>query len=159
MTFEINSLVPELWCSDFEKSLGFYTRKLGFEIAQQRGDDPHAYLSCQGSQIMLAWWEFDGSWEPWYPKPMEKPFGRGINFQFMVEGINDLHERVVESGIKPFMELHTATIWKTDRMDERAQFMVLDPDGYILRFSETVSHRPIEQADIDALDRTHTADG
>ena len=159
MTFEINGLVPELWCSDFETSLEFYTDKLGFELAQRRGSDPHAYLSFQGSQIMIAWWAFDGSWEPWHPAPMERPYGRGINLQFMVAGVDDIHARVLASGVEPFLKLHTAWIWRTDRMDARKQFMVLDPDGYLLRFSETVSHRPVEQADIEDLDRTYAQTG
>ena len=159
MTFEINGLVPELWCSDFDASLEFYTGKLGFQVAQRRGSDPHAYLSFQGSQIMIAWWEFDGRWEPWYPKPMERPFGRGINLQFMVTGVEDIHARVVAAGVDPFLDLHTASIWRTNRMDERTQFMVLDPDGYLLRFSETVSHRPVEQADIAELDRIYHRPG
>ena len=40
-------------------------------------------------------------------------------------------------------------------MDERTQFMVLDPDGYLLRFSQVDSHRAIRQSDLDELDRTH----
>ncbi len=36
MTFEIKPLVPELWCSDFEASVNFYTATLGFDVAQQR---------------------------------------------------------------------------------------------------------------------------
>ena len=151
MTFEIEKLVPELWCSDFEESLSFYTAAIGFEIAQQRGKDPHAYLALQGAQIMLAHWTFDGSWEPWFPASMGKPFGRGINFQFMIRDVQGVHDRVVGAGVKPFLALHTAEIWRTDRMDRRKQFMVLDPDGYLLRFSETLSDRPIGQADTEAL--------
>ncbi len=155
MSFEINSLVPELWCSDFEKSLSFYTERLGFNVAQRRSSDAHAYLSFQDSQIMIAWWQHDGSWEPWYPAPMERPYGRGINLQFMVTNVRQIHDDVVAAGIQPFLKLHTASIWRTDRMDERTQFMVLDPDGYLLRFSQVTSHRPIEQSDIDELDRVH----
>ncbi|MEX1036441.1 MAG: VOC family protein [Sneathiella sp.] len=152
MTFEINNLVPELWCSDFKKSLDFYVGKLGFEVVQQRGSDPHAYLSLQGAQIMLAHWRLDGSWEPWHPAPMERPYGRGINFQFMIKGVQKLHARVVSAGVEPFLALHEAEIWKTDRMDTRIQFMVLDPDGYVIRFAETIRHRPVEPSDIAALD-------
>ena len=47
MIFTINSLVPELLCSDFEKSLTFYTETLGFTVAQRREKDPHAYLSAR----------------------------------------------------------------------------------------------------------------
>ena len=158
MTFEINPLVPEIWCSEFDKSLAFYTDVLGFSIAQQRYRDPHAYLSREGSQIMLAHWTFDGVWEPWYPAPMERPYGRGINFQFLVADVMSLHDKVIEKGIVPFMALQTSMIWRTDRMDERAQFMVLDPDGYLLRFVQVLSHRPVEPADIEELEASYKTD-
>lgn len=48
MTFRINTLVPELWCSDFQKSIEFYVKTIGFKVAQQRNNDPHAYLSLEG---------------------------------------------------------------------------------------------------------------
>jgi len=144
MTFEINSLVPEFWCTDFDASLDFYTKTLGFEVAQRREEDTHAYLSFQSSQIMLAWWTFDGTWEPWYPEPLVRPFGRGVNFQFMVQGVQHIYDRVIAADIKPFRDLYTAPTWKTDRVEERRQFIVLDPDGYALRFSETISHTMID---------------
>lgn len=157
MTFSINALTPELWCTDFEISLAFYKDVLGFDIGQRRGQDPHAYLSREGAQIMLAHWTLDGDWEPWFPEPLERPFGRGINFQFMVSDVRGLHDRVVASGVEPFLALHTATIWRTDRMDDRAQFIVLDPDGYALRFAQVVSHRPVAAADLRALDTAYGA--
>lgn len=144
MTFQINALVPELWCSDFEASLEFYTTVLGFEVAQRRSKDKHAYLSMQGSQIMLAWWEQDGSWEPWFPGPNKAPYGRGINLQLMVNNVREIHARVIAAGVQPFLELHTTSIWRTDRMDARTQFMVLDPDGYLLRFAQVDSHRAVK---------------
>ena len=154
MTFRINSLVPELWCSDFEESLKFYTEVLGFTVAQRREADPHAYLSLRGSQIMIAWWEHDGTWEPWFPNPLERPFGRGINFQFMVDNVREIYEAVLLAGLEPFLKLHTTSIWRTDRMDERTQFMLLDPDGYLLRFAQVDSHRAVERSDIEELERT-----
>ena len=155
MKFEINTLVPELWCSDFGESLNFYVDVLGFEVVQRRGDDPHAYLSLQSSQIMIAHWAIDGSWEPWYPTPMEWPYGRGINFQFMINGVQELYDRVVSRGTQPFLKIQDVEIWKTDCMDTRRQFIVLDPDGYLLRFSESLKQRPVEKSDHDALDQQY----
>ncbi len=150
MVFHINSLVPELWCSDFEESLRFYTDVLGFTVNQRRGEDHHAYLSLQGSQLMLGAWEQDGTWEP---APLEKPYGRGINLSILVDNVREMYDSVLSSGVKPFVELHTKSYWRTDRMDERTEFGLLDPDGYLLRFSQVDSHRPIERSDLDDLDR------
>ena len=138
--FHINSLVPELWCSDFDESLRFYTNVLGFSVAQRNGNDQHAYLSLQGSQIMIASWKQDGIWEP---APLEKPYGRGINFQILVSNVREIHATVVSNGVNPFVDLYTKSYWRTDRIDERTEFGLLDPDGYLLRFSQVDSHRQI----------------
>ncbi len=139
--FHINPLVPELWCSNFDESIRFYTEVLGFPVAQRRGDDTHAYLSLQGAQIMIASWQQDGTWEP---APLEKPYGRGINFQFLVNNVRLIHDAVRSADLKPFVDIYTKSYWRTDRMDERTEFAVLDPDGYLLRFSQVESHSPID---------------
>ncbi len=151
--FKVHNLVPEFWCSDFDQSLRFYTEVLGFSVTQRRGDDQHAYLELGGAQLMLAHWEQDGIWDP---APLEKPYGRGVNFFIWVEDVRTMYEAVLSSGVKPFVELHTRWYWRTDRMDERTEFGLLDPDGYLLRFSQTnPPHRPVEQSDLDELDRKH----
>jgi len=149
MMKQINNLVPELWCSDFEESLSFYTDVLGFEVVQRRDHSFHAYLELEGAQIMLASWEQNGTWET---AEIEKPFGRGINFQILIEDAQDLYEAILAKGVKPFVEIYTKDYWRTDRMDKRKEFAVLDPDGYLLRFTQIISHRPIGQSDLDKLD-------
>lgn len=155
MTFRIQPLVPELWCSDFKRSMNFYTDIIGFEVAQQRGADPHAYLTLNHAQIMIAHWTFDGSWEPWLPYQMEQPFGRGVNFQFMVDDVQELLARIVSKGVEPFRELYEAEIWRTDCMDTRCQFMILDPDGYLLRFAQSIRTRPVAASDHRRLDQQY----
>ncbi|MFY2824528.1 VOC family protein [Ruegeria sp. MALMAid1280] len=155
MTFEIAPLVPELWCTDFEESMKFYTESIGFEVVQQRGHDPHAYISLNQAQIMLAHWTIDGGWEPWHPKPMERPFGRGINFQFLVHNVQGLYDRICSIGIEPFVDIHDAEVWKTGCMDTRRQFIVLDPDGYLLRFAQSVGMRAVTDTDHKRLNQKY----
>lgn len=147
MTFQINPLVPELWCSDFEVSINFYTAILGFDVAQQRGSDPHAYLALYGAQIMIAHWKLDGNWMPWLPEDIAHPFGRGMNLQFMVPDVDSLYENVRSRGAKPLIEIYEDEIWKTDCMDVRRQFLVSDPDGYVVRFAQSLRTRPVEPED------------
>lgn len=99
---------------------------------------------------MIARWEQDGTWEP---APLEKPYGRGVNFFMLDDDVRDMYEGVLSAGGKPFVELHTRWYRRTDRMDERTEFGLLDPDGYLLRFSQVKSQRPVEQTDLDELDR------
>ena len=152
--FQVHALVPEFWCSNFDESLHFYTKVVGFSVAQRRGDDLHAYLELGNAQIMIACWRQDGTWEP---APLEKPYGRGVNFQILTEDLRTIYESALSVGIKPFVELHTSWYWRTDRMEERTEFGLLDPDGYLLRFTEVGSHRSIEQSDMDTLDEKRGA--
>lgn len=48
-----NPLLPELYVTDFKKSLHFYTEILGFMIEYQRENPLFAFLSYQGSHIMI----------------------------------------------------------------------------------------------------------
>jgi catechol 2,3-dioxygenase-like lactoylglutathione lyase family enzyme len=145
--FYINPLVPELFCSNFDQSLKFYVECIGFEVGQRRRSDQHAYIAFRGAQLMLV--RRDGTWET---GPMERPFGRGVNFQFMVDDVSDLYARVTGAGYKPFLPIATEWYWRTDRMDERTQFAVLDPDGYFLRFAQVNRHRPVTSEDDARLD-------
>ena len=52
--FQVHTLIPEFWCSNFEDSLHFYTEVVGFSLAQRRGNDLHAYLKLGKAQIMIA---------------------------------------------------------------------------------------------------------
>lgn len=158
MTLEINPLVPELWCSDFEASMKFYTTTLGFDVAQQRGGDPHAYLAFYGAQIMIACWKLDGNWVPWLPDDMAPPFGRGMNLQFMVPDVDALYEKVLSQGVKPLIKIYEDEIWKTDCMDTRRQFLISDPDGYVVRFAQSLRTRPVEPDDERKLNAQYHAE-
>lgn len=159
MEFAINPLVPELWCSDFEASLDFYTGVLGFAVVQRRRHDPHAYLALHGAQIMIAHWRLDGNWAPWLPQQMTRPFGRGINLQFMVPDVGRLYQSVLARGVSPLVEIYEAEIWKTDVMDRRRQFLIPDPDGYVLRFAQSLGTRPVTDRDQDRLDTQYSPPG
>lgn len=58
-----NPLKPELYVSNFQKSLNFYTNILGFKIEYQRPNPLFAFLSYQGSQIMI---QQDDDNEEWH---------------------------------------------------------------------------------------------
>lgn len=90
---EFNCLIPELSAVDFEKSLSFYTDVLGSQIDYQRPEHNFAFLSYQGSQIMLE--QLNTNWKA---GKGEYPFGRGINFQMLVEDIEVLISSLRERG-------------------------------------------------------------
>lgn len=82
------TVVAELWCQDFHKSLTFYTEILGFSIGQHKEGSTHAYLMMGSSQIMISNYDHRGTWET---GPFENPLGRGINFSFFVDNVQSVY--------------------------------------------------------------------
>ena len=86
---------------------------------------------------------------------MARPYGRGVNLQFMVPDVDRMYELVLARGTKPLLDIYDADIWKTDCMDTRRQFMISDPDGYVLRFAQSLSTRPVDDTDHAKLDEQY----
>ena len=67
----------------------------------------------------------------WY----EKPFGRGINFEWGVAEIDKMYLRVkaaVPDSI--YLKMETKSYKCGDKIVVQKQFIVQDPDGYLFRF-------------------------
>lgn len=129
---EFNRLIPELAVSDFSNSLHFYTEILGFEILYQRTDPNFAFLSFEGAQLMIEQFHEDG----WNVASLEKPYGRGINFQFECSNVSQIISSLQNASHPLYRGLKEA--WRDigDQLCGEAEFLVQDPDGYLLRFSE-----------------------
>ncbi len=143
-----NALVPELSVSDFAVSLRFYTVVLGFRIEYQRPEDRFAYLSYQGSQIMIE--QAHGTWET---GPLEHPYGRGVNVEIGVERIAPLIEALRTDGYPLMVEPHERWYRRDDRVVGRQQFLVMDPDGYLLRFAQSLGTEPVRLNEGDGAAR------
>jgi catechol 2,3-dioxygenase-like lactoylglutathione lyase family enzyme len=131
------ALVPELTVSDIRESLSFWCGLLGFEIAYDRPAARFAFLVRERLQVMLC--ERNGRWEP---AEMRRPFGLGINFQMTVERVAPILA-ALESADWPLYE-QPREAWYRVGDQERGQreFLVQDPDGYLLRFAEDLGTRP-----------------
>lgn len=140
--FLFTPMTPELYCSDIKASLDFYTRVLGFKIRYERPEEGFALLERQGSQLMLDHYDLANTSDPWIAGPLEKPFGRGVNFQIETTLVDELYETVLSSGAMVFLTLHEE--WYRADANElgNRQFIVLDPDGYMLRFFQDLGERP-----------------
>ena len=132
------ALVPELLVREVSASLQFYVDLLGFTVAYDRPEDGFAYLEREGAELMLERHDPSG----WVTGAMEPPFGRGISFEIGVADIAALHHRVVEAGVALFRPLHDAWYRRGDVEVGNRQFLVQDPDGYLLRFAQDLGVRP-----------------
>ena len=143
MCFKWNKLVPELIVSDFEVFLHFYAETLGFQIVHQRSEPSFAYLDKEGVQFMLEAFHADG----WNTGRLKKPFGRGIGFQIEWDDIQPVYERLNRAGYALFRDLAENWYETTEGLSGQREFLVQDPDGYLLRFSQYLGDRPAPKAD------------
>ena len=136
MTLVSPSLVPELDVSSLAASLAFYVDILGFRIAYERPSESFAYLVQNDIHLMLE--EADGPGRRFRTAPLEQPYGRGINLQIRVPSISELHARVLAKGLGLIVPLEERWYRQNGAEKGHRQFVVSDPDGYILRFFEDI---------------------
>jgi catechol 2,3-dioxygenase-like lactoylglutathione lyase family enzyme len=136
------ALVPELLVTDLNRSLAFYIDGCGFRLRFARPEDGFAYLALGDAQIMLE----QASADSWITGPLTPPLGRGINFQIEVEDIAGLEDRVVALGTPLFRPPMTEWYRVGDVEHCQTQFLIQDPDGYLLRCMQHLGERPVSQA-------------
>jgi catechol 2,3-dioxygenase-like lactoylglutathione lyase family enzyme len=131
-------LVPELICSDIARSLEFYVGVLGFTVCYERPEERFAYLDRDGAEIMLE----QPTGRTFLTAALEHPYGRGINFQIEVSDVSSLYTAVRASGWPLLLELEDKWYRQDQLMRGNRQFVVHDPDGYVLRFFDDLGSRP-----------------
>lgn len=116
----------------------FYVKILGFSIAYQREEEGFAFLSLGEAQIMI---DEIGKGRTWKTGEFNYPLGRGINFQLNIKEIDVLLDKLKQYNIELFLELEEKWYRKDAYEVGNKQFLVMDPDGYLLRFSEDLGSR------------------
>ncbi|WP_340609055.1 bleomycin resistance protein [Xenorhabdus bharatensis] len=129
-----NRMVPELTVTDFSLSFDFYQRILGFSVLIRREDPDFAYLSLGEAQLMLEAFHDSG----WNTGELSKPLGRGINLQIEVDNVASLLVRLKDNGIKLYREVTDNHYCIGETSVCQREFLVQDPDGYLLRFSQFI---------------------
>lgn len=135
------ALVPELLVEDVSRSLAFWCGACGFAVSYERPDEGFAYIARDGAHLML---EQRGLGRNWITGPLERPLGRGINLQIAVPDLAPILAALRATGHRLFMEPETC--WYRVADDEEIgveQFLVTDPDGYLIRFQASRGRRPI----------------
>ena len=136
------TLIPELLCTNIAISLNFYTDVLGFIIDYQRPESGFAMLERQGAKIMIEQIVMSSE-RSWTAGTLEKPFGRGINLQIETSNVIQLFNTVKSSRSEIFLDIEERWYRRDDYELGNCQFIVLDPDGYMLRFFEDLGKRAL----------------
>ncbi|MCB5275529.1 hypothetical protein BJG92_03080 [Arthrobacter sp. SO5] len=131
-------LVPELLVTDLDTSLDFWCRLCGFAVLYHRIHEGFAYIGSGSAHVML---EQAGMGRNWITGNLERPLGRGINFQVSVPSIEPLVD-ALEAGGWPLFMAPESRWYRTGEYESGVtQFLVVDPDGYLIRFQASLERR------------------
>lgn len=126
---KFNSLIPELSVSNIKKSKEFY-QSLGFKIMYERPENKFCFLQLENNQIMI-----EQNNDNWNTGVMEYPYGRGINISMSVSNVEEMYNALKQQEIKMFLNLEIHKYKVDDVVYEDKEFLIQDPDGYLLRFN------------------------
>jgi catechol 2,3-dioxygenase-like lactoylglutathione lyase family enzyme len=135
----MNRLVPELDVADLDRSLAFYIETLGFRLRFGRPEERFACLELDGADLMLE--EAAGPGRRIRTAPLEHPYGRGVNFQIEVADVDALLARVQGTGCTIVVPIEERWYRQDEVKNGNRQFVVADPDGYLLRFFSDLGER------------------
>jgi hypothetical protein len=82
--------------------------------------------------------ELNGRWET---AEMQRPFGRGINFQMVVDRIAPMLKALGDAKWPLYAQPNEAWYRVGDQECGQHEFLVQDPDGYLIRFTERLGTR------------------
>ncbi|WP_423854520.1 bleomycin resistance protein [Acinetobacter guillouiae] len=134
-----NKLVPELIVTDLKRSYQFWVEILGFSVMYQRTEEKFIYVELDGVQFMLE----QQQQGQWLTGVLAYPLGRGINFQFEVDQLDSILNRLDVAQWPLFAALEERWYRAETIEHGQKQFLVQDPDGYLLRIFEVIGERAI----------------
>ncbi len=124
-------MIPELTVFDIEDTKKFYIDILGFKLEYERPEDKFIFLSYEGSQFMFEEHHPSG----WNVNTFEYPLGNGINFSIESSDVDSLYKRLKDKDVVFFRALVENTYEVEGEMTKQKEFLIQDPNGYLLRFT------------------------
>lgn len=138
--FVFAKLAPELLVENYEDSLAFWVDILGFNVVYSRPEKKFVYLEYNGNQVMFN--ERNGRWET---DVMQKPYGRGINLSMEVEDAEKILINIKNKKWPIYEDIYEDWYRAGDKEVGCKEFLVQDPNGYLLRFSQHIGIRPFKK--------------
>ena len=134
-----NPLLAEIMVQDYPVSLAWWTTLMGFAPVFTRPAQKLAMLQhADGAQVMI--YQRDGDWET---GAMEPPFGRGAVLQVQVADVTAAHATFAAANYAFYVDLREK--WRDwgDCLGGQREFLVQDPDGYLVMVIEQLGTRPL----------------
>ena len=119
--------------------MDFWCGLCGFTISYERPDERFAYITQGTAHLIL---EECGVGRDWLTADLDRPFGRGINFQVSVTDLDPLLA-VLRGAAWPLFMAPEVKWYRVNDGEEVGvrQFLVTDPDGYLVRFQSSMGRR------------------
>ena len=127
---DFNNLIPELSVFDILQTKKFY-KELGFKMEYERQKEKFIFMSFQDSQFMFEQIHDEG----WNTGELSYPLGRGINFSIAVEDVEELYKLVKTLNFEIYKELTRNKYQVNGTEETQIEFLIQDPNGYLLRFT------------------------
>lgn len=137
------ALVPELDVTDLRASLKVYVDAFGFRVASERPEEGFAYLIREDAHLMLE--QADGPGRRFRTAELSRPFGRGLNLQIRVADVDATFRACRDAGLPIVISLEERWYRQGDVKLGNQQFVVADPDGYLLRYLSDLGSRVIRE--------------
>ena len=129
--------IPELSVTNLENSLKFY-KTAGFEVKYNRLEDKFAFISLNNIQFMLQELSDNDKWNIY---PLSYPFGNGINFQLEVDNLEQIYNNFKNANYKISFDIEENWYRQNGKLLGNREFLIQDPDGYLLRFSKDLGEK------------------
>ena len=136
-----NQILPELDVFNLEESLHFYIDLIGFKVVYEREEYKFAFIQLEDVELMLQ--QIDEENNKWETGKLEYPLGVGINFQIDVKNVEKIYKKLNEENYKIFADMEENWYRKDNILIGCKEFLVQDPNGYLLRFSQDIGERKI----------------
>ncbi len=137
----LNRLIPELVVSDFGTSVKFYTEIIGCKVLYERPEEYFVMFDLEGSNIMIEQ-AFSGG-RRFSTAELIHPYGRGMNLQVKVSDIDILYKRCLDNQCTITIPIEEKW-YRADNYElGNRQFVVSDPDGYLLRPFKDLGKRTV----------------
>ncbi len=137
---EFNKNIPELSVTNLENSLNFY-KTAGFKVEYDRLENKFAFISLGEIQFMLQEIAKNNKWDV---APLTYPFGNGINFQLEVENLDAIYNNFKNSNYKLTFDIEENWYRQDNKLLGNKEFLIQDPDGYLLRFSKDLGEKEVK---------------
>ena len=134
-------LVPELTVTDYEASRRFWCDLVGFSPRYERPEEGFGYLVLGNAHLML---DQINQGRTWATGTLEAPLGRGINLEIQVARLDAAWERLTQAQWPIFVEPEEKWYRAGDVEIGVRQFLIQDPDGYLVRLQEEIGERPVK---------------